>query len=98
MAAPGAARRPSPRAAWGPGRVLRKSRLTLVGLLICLPIAVVAGLAPAIAPYDPQVMNVKQRLLPPSLAHPMGTDLFGRDTLSRVIYGARVSLDRKSVV
>jgi ABC-type dipeptide/oligopeptide/nickel transport system permease subunit len=56
-------------------------------------VAVVALLAPTIAPYDPQVMNLQDRLRPPSWSHPMGTDVFGRDTLSRVIFGARVSLE-----
>ncbi len=72
--------------------VLARSRLALVGLLISLPIAVAALLAPLLAPYDPLVLNIQERLQAPSLSHPMGTDVFGRDTLSRVIYGARVSL------
>ena len=48
--------------------------------------------APLIAPYDPIVQNAEVRLLPPALAHPFGTDNFGRDILSRVIWGARIDL------
>ena len=48
--------------------------------------------APLIAPYDPIFQNADVRLLPPALAHPFGTDNFGRDILSRVIWGARIDL------
>ena len=50
--------------------------------------------APLIAPYDPIAQQdiVRTGFLPPSLEHPLGTDRFGRDVLSRIIYGARVSL------
>ena len=54
----------------------------------------VAFAAPAVAPYDPRVTpeSARQKNMPPSGAHPFGTDQFSRDVLSRVIYGARVSL------
>lgn len=52
----------------------------------------IAVLAPFIAPYNPDAINVKHVLEPPSLAHPFGTDDLGRDILSRVIYGSRISL------
>ena len=74
-------------------RFVTRSKLALIGVLICIPIVVVALFAPAIAPYDPALVNSRERLAPPSAAHPMGTDHFGRDTLSRVIYGAQVSLE-----
>lgn len=61
-----------------------------VGLLSAF--VVMALLAPWIAPYDPILQDPQARLLPPSLAHPFGTDNFGRDVLSRVIWGARVDL------
>jgi ABC-type dipeptide/oligopeptide/nickel transport system permease subunit len=93
VAAPArAAARSADRASRGVLRLLTGSRLTLVGLLICVPIVTAALLGPLLTPHDPLAMNMSQRLAPPSLAHPMGTDAFGRDTLSRVIYGARVSL------
>jgi peptide/nickel transport system permease protein len=52
----------------------------------------VAVAAPLVAPYDPILQDGASRLSPPSLAHPFGTDNFGRDILSRVIWGARVDL------
>ena len=74
-------------------RVLAKpsSRAALVILLL----VVLAGLlAPLVAPYDPAAQPdiVKLKSLPPSFAHPFGTDPYSRDVLSRVIYGARLSL------
>lgn len=65
-----------------------------VALLILALLALAAAFAPLVAPYDPlaQPDIVGLRAMPPSLAHPFGTDLFSRDVLSRVIYGARVSL------
>ncbi len=54
---------------------------------------VVALLAPWIAPYGPDVHDLQATLQPPGLAHPLGTDNFGRDMLSRVIWGTRVDLE-----
>ncbi len=75
-------------------RLLRRDRLAMTGLAIIVVLYLVALLAPLIAPYDPIVQRdiVRTGFLPPSLAHPLGTDRFGRDVLSRIIYGARVSL------
>jgi len=70
----------------------------LIGIVIILAILAVALLAPALAPYDPYDQNLAQRLINPvwfdngSWAHPLGTDQLGRDYLSRLIYGARISL------
>lgn len=63
-----------------------------VGLAITLALLGMALLAPLLAPYSPLETNLAQRLKPPSLANPLGTDQLGRDQLSRIIYGARVSL------
>ena len=52
----------------------------------------VALCAPVLAPHDPMEQNLYARLQPPSLDHPLGTDDFGRDILSRIIYGSRISL------
>ncbi|WP_425409792.1 ABC transporter permease [Hyphococcus sp.] len=52
----------------------------------------IAIFAPVIAPYDPFMANPEHSLAPPSAAHPFGADLIGRDILSRVLYGARLSL------
>jgi len=54
--------------------------------------ALLALLAPWLAPYDPNAISLAERLMPPSAAHWFGTDEMGRDLLSRVIFGARVSL------
>jgi peptide/nickel transport system permease protein len=53
---------------------------------------VVAALAPLLAPYDPSHIEISKILLPPSADHPLGTDQLGRDVLSRMIFGARISL------
>jgi peptide/nickel transport system permease protein len=63
-----------------------------VGLGILVFMVVVAVLAPILVPYDPSNINPIARLSPPSAAHWFGTDQFGRDVLSRVIYGARLAL------
>ena len=85
--------RASRRATWGIPHLLTGSRLAVIGLLVCVPIVGVAILGPLLTPYDPLAMSMSQRLAPPSLTHPLGTDAFGRDTLSRIISGARVSLE-----
>ena len=64
----------------------------LVGLALTGAILVVAALAPLIAPYPYDEMSVLTRLKPPSAAHWLGTDDFGRDVLSRTMVGARLSL------
>ena len=63
------------------------------GLGILLLVAVVALLAPWLAPGDPSALGpAADRLLPPSAAHPLGTDMLGRDALARLVHGSRVSL------
>jgi len=66
--------------------------LALAGFIIILLIFVLAMLAPVIAPYDPNEINVKAILLGPSMQHWMGTDGLGRDVLSRMLHGGRISL------
>ena len=63
-----------------------------IGLVLALAMVLVALAAPWLAPYDPNAQDVLLKLEPPSAAHPFGTDDFGRDVLSRVIYGSRISL------
>ncbi len=60
--------------------------------------ALVAGLGPFVAPYSPLDLDVMNRLEPPSLGHPFGTDEAGRDNLSRVLYGARITIPTAFVV
>lgn len=70
----------------------RWSASRVVSLLILAIIVVSTLLAPWLTPYDPLAMDYESRLLSPSLSHPFGTDLFGRDVFTRVLYGARISL------
>jgi len=78
-------------------RLLSHRGFVIAGVLLAI-IVLFALFAPFIAPYDPYAQDLKNRLVPPafmqggSRAHPLGTDGLGRDYLSRVIYGARVSL------
>lgn len=71
---------------------LKTNKLAMVGMAIVLLLIVCAIFADWIAPYDINMQNPTQRLLYPSLAHPLGTDNYGRDILSRIIYGGRISL------
>jgi ABC-type dipeptide/oligopeptide/nickel transport system permease subunit len=72
-------------------RIVRQ-RNGLVGFSIAALVVAAAVLAPAIAPYDPYGIKMEESLRPPSLSHPLGTDVFGRDVMSRLILGARISL------
>lgn len=78
-----------PNALW---QALRKNRLSWVGVALLLLIVGVASLAPWIAPHDPLQQNIAYRLDPPSSDYWLGTDSYGRDVLSRLMYGARISL------
>ena len=68
------------------------NKTSWIGLAVFLIVVVVAILAPMLAPFDPTDQNILEKLRPPSAEHWFGTDSFGRDTLSRVLYGARISL------
>ena len=70
----------------------RRYGLAAIGAAIIVIWMLVAVLAPWLAPYRPDLVDVTQRLLPPSSLHWLGTDTLGRDVLSRLLYGARVSL------
>ena len=71
---------------------LLRDPLGFTGLIIVSAIVLAAVFADWIVPYDPIALNIKDRMQGPSLAHLMGTDQLGRDTLSRVIMGGRVAL------
>ena len=73
-------------------RVLWRRKTGLVGFIVLASICLAAILAPFVAPCDPYRLNPSIRLQPPNRAHLFGTDMFGRDILSRVLYGARLSL------
>ncbi|HAS53826.1 MAG TPA: peptide ABC transporter permease [Nitrospiraceae bacterium] len=69
-----------------------KNRLAVAGSLLVSVVFVVALFAPLIAPYDPSAIDIPGILTGPSTAHPLGTDELGRDVLSRMIWGSRISL------
>lgn len=73
-------------------RRLRKNKMAMVGLTILLGMVIIALLTPWIAPYEYDAQNLDLGASPPSTAHWLGTDVFGRDQLTRIMYGSRVSL------
>jgi len=74
-------------------RAFGRHRSGMVGLTITLVLFAMAVLAPVLAPYDPLEMHTPDKLTGPSAAYPLGTDEFGRDILSRVLYGGRVAFE-----
>jgi peptide/nickel transport system permease protein len=73
-------------------RAFFSNRLAIFGTAVMAVFVVMAVFAPLVAPYDPLDQNLPEKFDGPSLAHPFGQDELGRDILSRVIYGARISL------
>lgn len=73
-------------------KLIRYDIAGTIGLAAILFTVAIAILAPIIGMHDPLDQNLKEACLPPSLAHPFGTDEFGRDLLSRIIWGSRISL------
>lgn len=73
-------------------RALRRNRFAWIGIGLLALIVLVAIFAPVIAPYDPLKQNILYRLSPPSADFWFGTDSYGRDVLSRLLYGAQISL------
>lgn len=65
----------------------------LIGLSIAAAVGAAALVGPFVTPYDPYEIEMSESLQPPGLSHPLGTDVFGRDVLSRLILGARISLE-----
>ena len=79
--------------AWLAWQRIRRNRLAMAGLGIVAILLLVAAFAPLIAPHDPLTQDLTRRLLPPGTpGNLLGTDDFGRDILSRIIYGARITL------
>jgi peptide/nickel transport system permease protein len=72
---------------------LRRNKLAFIGGMLVLSVFVVALFAPWISPHDPSQIDIKNILVGPSSQHLFGTDDLGRDVMSRMIYGARVSLE-----
>ena len=73
-------------------RSLRRDRTAMVGLVLVLTLSVAVLLAPALSPRHPTAVDVANRFAPPSWEAPLGTDQLGRDVLSRLLYGGRLSL------
>ncbi|MBN9672452.1 ABC transporter permease [Roseibium aggregatum] len=73
-------------------KAFNSNKTSWVGLGVFAAVCLLAILAPVVAPYDPIDQNILFRLKPPSEAHWFGTDYYGRDTLSRILWGARISL------
>lgn len=91
-----ASRRDEPRDLWLMSRIwprLARQKLVVMGLLFVMSWLVMGRLAPTLAPYDPMSTSFEQRYQAPSWRHLLGTDQFGRDVLSRLLLGSRLSLD-----
>jgi peptide/nickel transport system permease protein len=73
-------------------RSYRRHKPAMIGSAVMLIFVLAAIFAPYLTPYDPEKIDLDAMLQPPSLAHPMGTDELGRDLLTRILYGGRVSL------
>ncbi len=73
-------------------RRLVRHRAAMAGLAVLVAFVLVGALAPFLTPYDPAQNRLADALLPPSAAHPLGTDHLGRDLLARILYGTRYSL------
>ncbi len=73
-------------------RRYRRNRIAVAGALLLAAMVVLAVVGPLLAPYDPTAMFFDARLQPPSARFPLGTDNLGRDILSRMLWGARISL------
>ncbi|MBP2301703.1 nickel transporter permease [Azospirillum picis] len=78
--------------AWAGWTTFRRNRLAVAGLLIVAALVAVAAFAPLLAPYHPYAQDLGSRLEAPGAAHWLGTDAFGRDILSRLIFGTRLTL------
>lgn len=73
-------------------KALRRRKVAFVGLLVLIVIFIMAVFSPLIAPYDPMELNTIDRLQSPNRHYWFGTDNFGRDIFSRIVYGARMSI------
>jgi len=73
-------------------KLLLRHPPAVAGGIIVLLVVFAAVFAPLVAPYEADVRNIRARFAPPTAAHLLGTDNFGRDTLTRILYGARISL------
>ncbi len=70
----------------------QRNKLAVAGGVMVLALFLIAALAPVVSPYNPDDIDRKHILEPPGISHPLGTDDLGRDILSRMLYGSRISL------
>lgn len=73
-------------------RIFLGRKIVLFGLVVIILFLIIAAFAPLLAPYNPNQQDLRSSLQGPSAQHWLGTDAFGRDSLSRIIYGSRISL------
>jgi peptide/nickel transport system permease protein len=73
-------------------KAFNTNKTSWIGLLVFALVVALAIAAPVLSPYDPNDQNILEKLRAPTAEHWLGTDSFGRDTLSRILYGARISL------
>lgn len=97
-AAAAPARRAQPSMLTQTWRFLKNNPLSLLGLVLVMVSFLLALFAPVLAPYDPLEQNIRARMQAPNVTYWFGTDNFGRDVLSRVLYGGRLSLPLALVV
>ena len=76
----------------GAVRRMSRDKAALAGTAIIAILLLLAAIGPRISPYDPSEQNYDQMLEPPSLSHPLGTDQYGRDLATRIVYGCRFAL------
>jgi len=69
-----------------------RNRAAAAGIISLLLLVIVSVLAPVLTPYDPIAISLSEKLQPPGLSHLLGTDYFGRDVLTRLMFGGRISL------
>ncbi|MDA8424229.1 MAG: ABC transporter permease [Nitrospiraceae bacterium] len=74
-------------------RYLMRNKLAVIGGLLVIFVFVLSIFAPFVAPYNPSTIDIKNILIGPSFSHPLGTDDLGRDVLSRMLWGGRISLE-----
>src|SRR5690606_36648326 len=73
-------------------RQFRRHHMSMLGAAVLLVLILWPLFVPVLSPYDPETSSMRERHDPPSLTHPMGTDTLGRDILTRLLYGGRISL------
>lgn len=79
-------------AAWRNWKRLRANRAAFAGLVVLIVLILLAAFGPYLSPFDPMAQDLSNRLQPPSTTHLFGTDDLGRDILTRILYGARITL------